>query len=124
MTTKRTRRKIQMRLNDEELDKLREEMHLLEEKLNEMTHGEFYGSCAARGLETYKIKEMERLVSKFPQIRDTLREYIAKHVEFYEKYYGQYGKTLTDIKADESVQNILSLQRHFPRFSLANYARK
>lgn len=99
-------------------------MHQLEEKLNEMTNGEFYGFCASRGVETFTVKEISYLVLKYPNIRDVLGECIAKHREFYEKYF---GRPLTDedfFRKDESVQNILALQRNFPeRFSLANYAK-
>jgi hypothetical protein len=115
---------LQLRLNDEEIDKLREEMHQLEEKLNELTHGEFYGPYALRGLEAFKVKEIQLLVLKYPDIRDVLGECILKHREFYEKYF---GRPLTDkefFRNDVSVQNILALQRNFPEpFSLANYAK-
>jgi len=86
-----------------------------------MTKGEFYAPYASRGLETYKIKEVERLLLRYPDIRDVLRECIIKHKVFYEKLM---GLPLTDkkLKNDEMVQNILSLLRHFgSKFSLTDY---
>jgi len=105
-------------------DKVRDKLNKLEDKLNELTNGEFYGDFAVRGLETYKVREVGRLLAKYPLIREVLRECIIAHIEFYESYF---GKPLTDesLRNDSSIQNILALSRHFgSKFSLVDYAKK
>lgn len=100
----------------------------LEKQLNVMTDGLFFSldgivpnELAHRGLCTYKVKEIQRLLNKFPQIRDVLRQAIAKHVEFWEKYHGLSLEELKE-QRDESAGNILGLHRAFPQpFSLAKY---
>jgi len=45
---------------NEEINPLREEVSKLEDQINELTNGEFYGKFK-RGLETYKLREFERI---------------------------------------------------------------
>ena len=100
------------------IDVLRREMHELEESLNKMTKGEFYCGFAARGLETYHPKELQQLLEKYPEIKETLRKAIIMHKEFYELLHcGQ-------AREDESYNNILALDRSIPEtFSLAAHTR-
>ena len=98
-------------LNDG-LDPLRSEMHRFEERINALTDGELYDGFAARGLETYKVTELKKLVKKFPFIDELVRRSVILHKGFYErcKFGQETALPLTDdfFKADESVKNIAS----------------
>lgn len=113
------------RKKESKLDRLRREMHGIEDELNRMTNGEFFSGYAWKGLETFNVTEIKQLLWKYPAIKDLLRKAIALNVEFYEAYYGLRARALTDVEnQDEAVHNILSLQRNFPeQFSLAAFAR-
>ena len=97
-----------MAIDEKQADKQRSVMHRLEEKLNELTKGEFFGFCASRGLETFTISEIKALYWKHysPEFDEVLRKCIREHKEFYETYH---GCLLDDesLKSDSSAQNIL-----------------
>ena len=96
------------KIDEKQADKQRSVMHRLEEKLNELTKGEFFGFCASRGLETFTISEIKALYWKHysPEFDEVLRKCIREHKEFYENYH---GCLLDDesLKSDSSAQNIL-----------------
>ena len=104
------------------LNPIRDEVRKLENRINEVTNGEFRGRYC-RGLETYRIREFEKLWNKYPGARELFRECMLKHKELYEKLY-EVPITDTSLRRDESVQNILKMIEKFGRkFSLADFAK-
>lgn len=65
------------------LDPLRNQMSELEQRLNKMTKGDFYGEFAARGLETMTVDELKPILRKHPQIYPLLRKAVKLHWKFY-----------------------------------------
>lgn len=90
------------------------QMHDLEEGLNELTNGEFYGGAVGRGLETFKVTELRRLAKKHdsPEFKEILYKAVFLHKGFYERVSRGDNPPvpLTDeyFKGDISVQNISS----------------
>lgn len=110
------------KINDE-LKPLREEISRLEDEINRLMNGELYGEFFKRGIETFGIREFERLWKKYPQARSLVRECLRRLRDLYEKLY---GVPIDDpsLRADECVQNVRKLLEKFdPPFSLIEYAR-
>jgi hypothetical protein len=105
-----------------ELNPIRREIRKLEDEIDKLTNGEFRGRYC-RGLETYRIREFERLWNKYPGARELFRECMLKHKELYERLY-EVPITDTSLRRDENVQNILKMIEKFGRkFSLADFAK-
>lgn len=110
-----------LRVKDE-LDPLRDEINRLEDEINRLMNGELYGKFK-RGIETYGIREFERLWKKYPQARSLVVQCLRKMRELYERLY---GVSIEDpsLRADVCVQNVRKLLDKFdPPFSLMEYAR-
>ena len=90
------------------------QMRDLDEKINELTNGEFYGGCALRGLETFKVTELRKLAKKhdYQELKEILRKAIFLHKAFYERCSRGDNPPLplTDEfhRGSTSVQNISS----------------
>jgi len=94
--------------SDKELDPLRARLHDLDEKLNELSKGLFYGEFALWSLECHKAIEMRRLAKKLDsaEFMDTLKEAVRLSRDFYLRY--NEIETLSDISEnqDSSMHNI------------------
>ncbi len=108
----------------EALNPLRREIRELEDKINKMMNGELFDGFCRRGLETFRIREMEHLWKKYPQARDLIIECLKKHKELYERLYG-VPLDHPSLRLDECVQNVRKMLDKFaPKFSLLDYIRE
>lgn len=100
---------------DDGLNPMRTEMHLLEEKINKLTNGKFYGDFTGVGLECTKVSTIKKIVKDqaSPELEKTVHRCVLLHKGFYERLHTQYSKSpilLTDefLKNDSCVQNIIA----------------
>ena len=72
---------------------MRSTSHDLENRLNKLSHGKFFGDCYSRGLETYTVGEIKRLCKEVGTARfmEALKECARAHRDF----YCEYNKRLT-----------------------------
>ena len=75
------------------LDGARSTMADLENRLNKLSDGKFFGGCYSRGLETYTVGEIKRLCKEVasPEFMEALKESAQAHRDF----YCDYNKRLT-----------------------------
>ena len=93
-----------------DLNEKRRKLASLEEELNRLSNGLFFGEFAHRGLETYTISEIKRLTKQVgnPVFKEKLREAVEEHISFYSEYY---GKLTPQIAKSTSVNNILKMAK-------------
>lgn len=86
----------------------------VEEELNKLTKGEFYGDFAAVGIECSTVTDWRKLLKKYPEVKEKLREAVRLHKGFYEHCLGG-GKPIAEVVIDrkgcECEQNIERLSR-------------
>jgi len=89
------------------LDPLRGKLHDLDLKLNELSKGRFFGTCAFRGLETYTSLDLRKLWKQiqhpepYLEFFETLKEAVRLNRDFYLQYHGI--ESLGEIKANEDI---------------------
>ena len=98
------------RSQQEEVEKLREELRLREKEMQK------FGFEKGRGLETYSIKEIKDLAKTNNYSKSflkALQESLNKHLEFYTKIHNLREFRL--IKENQSMENIWKLQTWLAR---------